>query len=86
LAAYTAFNHVAELINSANTKKTSDFFHDYCRLAKQDAVVIYNRGEKLVDDTSKAVMQNDPSLILRFTPQGNGAALLNTIKSSFGFN
>jgi hypothetical protein len=83
LAAYTAFNHVAELINSANTKKTSEFVYDYYTLAQKDASDIYKHGEKFVSEASIAVEQNHSALMLSLTSQGNGTEWLNQIRSAF---
>jgi hypothetical protein len=80
LAAYTAFNHVSDLIKSANTKKTSDFAHDYYTFAQIDAAVLYQNGEKLVNETAP-VVDKIPSLIFAATEQG--ATWFSQIKSKY---
>ena len=83
LAAYTAFNHVSDLIKSAN-KKTSDFAHDYYTFAQIDAAVLYQNGEKLVNETAAVVMDKAPSLIFAATEQGANTSLISRLKSAFG--
>jgi len=88
LAAYTAFNHVADLITKFNTKNTSEFAHHYGVLAQQDAGVLYTEackhGGQLVNDATTFVMDQHQKVLSFYSQDTTAATVRNTFKRMLG--